>query len=234
MPDVAPWSWLDEPLARPLLEFNFLPACLCHPDRLPPGWAALEQQIAGLSGDPAASGRELRRAYRLASAVLLPGLHDQWVVSLDDPALPLFMAPAKTFHRLVLHLGLVPLGPSVRRVIARDEVRALEEKLGLEALDFARREAARWWPGTADTAPVLEAEPHAQARLLGAAVLCSVACQATAPVAIRAQLRLPELAQDATARLPAPFRDGPLPLALALSTLHKLDPQWTSLFPARS
>lgn len=233
MPSAEPLSWLDEPLARPLLEFNFLPAGLCHPDHAPSGWSALVADVAGLNVDPAALACERNRALRLASGTMLPDLHDEWVAGIDDPALPLFMAPTETFQLLLLHLGLVPLGPSVRQVIARDEVRALETALGSDALGFARRVAGRWWSGAAETMLPLAADPRAQALLLGAAVLFSVACQATLPVAKRARLRLPAAARDAIAHLPAPFREGPLSPDVAFSTLQQLDPQWTALFPVR-
>lgn len=229
-----PLSWLDEPLAQPLLEFNFLPVGLCHADHEPPGWSAFMQEIALFHDDPAASACERRRALRLASGPMLSDLQDEWVTDLDDPTLPLFMASAETFDRLVLHLGLVPLGPSVRQVIARDEVRALEAALGAQALGFARRLAARWWPGAAESPLALEADPRSQALLLGAGVLLSLACQASPPVAQRARLRLPAAAVQALDRLPSPFREGPLALDVASFTLQHLDPTWAAMFPHRA
>ncbi|MES2480736.1 MAG: SctK family type III secretion system sorting platform protein [Pseudomonadota bacterium] len=214
-------AWMAHPLAGMLLRFNLEPAWLFHPSR------QAEWQPEGAQALPAAGSLA-----RHVSGALLRRLGLARVERLDDPALPLFMAPAPLFERLTLCCGLVVLGPSLRRVIARAEVLALQAQLGEDGLRFARA-AARLW----DAAGPVSMEPAAngvyeQALRSGAALLWLAAASAAEPVAQRALLRLPVDAQDAVIDLPHPLERPANALALARSVLDELEPAWLSSFPA--
>lgn len=207
-------------MAGLLLRFNLEPAWLFHPSR------AGEWQAQGADALP--QGGTLGRH---VSASLLRRLGLARVEGLDDPALPLFMAPAPLFDRLTLCCGLVVLGPSLRRVISRPEVLALQAQLGEAGLRFART-AVRLWDAPTHVAFEPAANGvHEQALRAGAALLWLAAATAAEPVAQRARLRLPLEAQDAVIDLPHPLERPANALALALSVLDELEPAWLSSFP---
>lgn len=221
MSAIARHAWMSHPLAGMLLRFNLEPAWLFHPSR------QSEWQDESAQALPAAG-----TLARHVSGALLRRLGLARVEGLDDSALPLFMAPAPLFERLTLCCGLVVLGPSLRRVIARPEVLALQAQLGQDGLRFARA-AVRLWDAAAPAAVVPTANAvRAQALHAGAALLWLAATTAAEPVAQRARLRLPLDAQDAVIDLPHPLERPANALALARSVLEELEPAWLSSFPA--
>jgi hypothetical protein len=221
MSTMARHAWMAHPLAGLLLRFNLEPAWLFHPSRQSEWQTESEQALP--------RGASLARHM---SGALLRQLGLARVDGLDDPALPLFMAQAPLFERLTLCCGLVVLGPSLRRVIARAEVLALQAQLGEAGLHFART-AVRLWdaPVPAAVEPASSAV-YEQALGAGAAVLWLAAVSAAEPVRQRAHLRLPLDAQDAVVELPHPLERPANALALARSVLAELDPAWLSSFPA--
>lgn len=178
----------------------------------------------------------LRRLHRQVSAALLRDRNPGIVSTLDDPLLPLFMSDEKTFERLGRHCGLLVLGPAIRRVILRDEVKALQSELNPAELDFARKVATRLWAGQ----PSMGAEPSLpfgrlddRVEAMGAGLLFLASQRATSPVAERALLRLPEDVQDDVLDLPESLADRRVAAELALSVLEYLDAAWLSEFPNR-
>lgn len=153
------------------------------------------------------------------------------VAGFSDPALPVFMASPTAFERLALHCGLVCLIPSIRRIIARDELRVLREELSAPEFEFARRGGDRWVPADSE-APVMVSlgKVRAQARALGDAVLFFAIAQASPAVACRARLRLPQDLSPESSPVPASLRDGHQALSLARGLLQELDAEWMSLF----
>lgn len=208
-------AWLDQPVAQAMLAFNFLPTVSCHPSQRAP-WLP-------------PSSRETRYLHRQASGALLGGLG--LVEDLEDPALPVFMAEEDTFERLLTYAGLMLLSPSIRQVIVRDEIQALQAAFGVRGLAFARRMAPALWPDPAGSPLPLSGDVRAQALMLGSAFLYRVAEQASAPVFHRAVLRLPVDAQQCTASLPEEPIDAAVALEAVRAILQELDPQWLSLFP---
>lgn len=208
-------SWLGHPLADSLLRFELLPSLALHP-----------AQAARLLPAPL---QQLLEAGQLA----LPALHRHWsallrrelqlapLADLQDPALPLALAPPPLFERLLQHAGLALLGPRVRRAITRAEVAAWRDKLGEEGLRYARH-----------APPLTEAAADGAPDQLGAALLHTVFEAATPPVAARALLRLPPEAGAARTLLPAACAAPAAALALAQSVLASLEPAWLSSFPA--
>ncbi len=209
-----------------LLLFNLLPSRSFHPQR----WAANWPQNPALARDT----RAARRLHRHVSAGFLRESDTGHVSTLNDPMLPVFLTDDSLFDALRGHLGLVILGPAIRRVIAQDEVKALQKALQPTGLAFARREARTLWDGdpSADAHVGLSIEsvgPQAQA--LGGALLFMAALSASAPVCARGQVRLAPSAQEDCLHLPASLCDREVAAALALSTLAFLNPSWLSVFP---
>ena len=231
MLDTLQGAWLDRPLAAAFLGFNLLPAEWRHPSHSVPGdvdRAPREAADALASANP----RALRRH---TSAMLLQAMGpDEAVVpGLRDPALPVFMACEGSFERMRVGCGLVLLGPSIRRIITRDDLQALRAELTREELDFARASARRLVSAdvSLDVAVSL-GRVREQANGLGYAVLAVAAGCASSPVACRARLRLPAMPQSPDIELPPALRDGASALAFARGVLQEVDPEWLSLFPA--
>lgn len=237
-------------LDRALLEANALPSRLAHPAWLEAWacagaglWQRLLQALQPL--EPGAA-----TLHRHVSGALLrdPALDLGWIAGLDDPALPLCLAPPPLFEALQRRAGLVLLGPAIRQVIVRSELARIEQRLGAPALDFVRQQAPRLWAGLVAPARLAPAEVEAQVMRWGAALLARALDVATPPVARRGRLRLapaegspsgsmlPEIELPATVLpatvLPENVLGAPQALSLARALLQELDPPWFSHFPA--
>lgn len=211
-----------------LLSFNLLPSRWAHRQRLA-SWARAASRL------PRDAAGE-RRLHRHLSAAFLRSERPGVVQSLDDPLLAVFLADEATLDPLVLHCGLVILGPAIRRVILRDEVKDLHTSLGEYGLSFARHEAAGLGlPGLErlPVLPLLPSKSHAQAVALGTALLLQASRGATVPVAARAVLRLAPSVMDEALVLPSLLCEPQDAARLALTTLDHLDPAWMSLFARR-
>lgn len=216
------------PLAHSLLSFNLLPTRWCHPSNLAP-WA--DAAAALQAGQEA-----IRRFHRQASADFLRVRQPGVVLSLDDPVLPVFLADDTTFQRLLRLCGLVVLGPAIRRVIVRDEVRALQDALDPEELAFTRRVAPGLWPRDPAAACEVLLTPDEvvdQVAALGCGLLFLAAQLATPPVGARALLRLPASAEDDVLQLPDSLGDRQVAAQVVLGVLGHLDASWLSVFPRR-
>ena len=220
---------MDTSLDERLLSFNLLPSRWAHPQRLAEWIGSAWRRPCDAAGE--------RRLHRHLSASFLRATVPGVVQSGDeDPLLPVVLADEATLDQLVLHCGLVVLGPAIRRVILRDEVKDLLASLGTDALSFARQEAADLAAAEAATWPALPLAPsraHAQAVDLGGVLLAQALRRATGPVAARALLRLPPSALEDDQSLPPTLCDPQIAARLALATLHHLDPAWLALFPQR-
>ena len=234
MLDTVQGAWLDRPLAAAFLGFNLLPADWTHPSHSTP-WNVDEDLQAKLVACGALASADPRVLRRHASAMRLNSLGpDEAVVpGLRDPALPVFMACEESFERLRVGCGLAMLGPSIRRIITRDDLQALRAELTREELDFARGSASSLLPADASEGVAVSlGHVREQARGLGYQVLAVVSEHACPPVACRGRLRLPSMTQPSPFELPLPLRDGASALALARGVLLEVDPEWMSLFPA--
>lgn len=222
----APGSpdWLQRPWAEAWLAFNLCPSQLVHPTRTVQ-W--LPAALAPLVGEPAVAAA----LHRHWSSHLLrqPGFEP--AQDIQDPVLPLALADAALWDRLVTWCGLVVAGGAVRQVIAREEVALLVSRVGAPALDFARRGAARLWPGPRDPATGLQADPLAGPPRLGAALLAAALGQAGTPVATRTRLRLPAGCEADQTELPPALQPAPAACRLARLVLMELDDSWLSSFP---
>ena len=224
-------AWLDRPLAASFLGFNLLPAQWLHPSRSAP-WDVDPAKQGAADALASAYPRALRRH---ASALLLQSLAPEEAVvpGLSDPALPVFMACEDSFERVRVGCGLLLLGPSIRRIITREDLQALRAELTREELDFARGAASRLLPADASLAVAVSlGRVREQAHGLGDSVLAVAAACASSPVACRARLRLPPGPQPPDIELPLPLQDGASALAYARGVLQEVDPEWLSLFPA--
>lgn len=226
--------WLDQPLAAAFLGFNLLPVDWMHSSRSA-SWDVDEACQARLAACGVLASADPRALRRHASAMLVNSLgHDEAVVpGLRDPALPVFMACEASFERLIVGCGLVLLGPSIRRIITREDLQALRAELTREELDFARGPAGRLFPSDgSEGVAVSLGHAREQARGLGYDVLSVAAEHACPPVACRARLRLPSIPQSPPIELPVSLREGASALAFARGVLLEVDPEWMSLFPA--
>lgn len=222
--------WLDHPLAQDLLRFNLQPTRLMHPSR----WTQfLPASVCEWLADPAAAPVDEADLHRHAASDLLERLQLPPVDSLDDPVLALAMAPPSLFERLTLCCGMTLLGPAIRRVITRDEVAVLEERLQPWGLAFSRRAALRCWDGELGVATLTPERADEQATALGSAVLDCVFEHAPPAVAERARMRLPVADAQARADVEMALGEPGRAPALALSVLQELDSTWLSSFPAR-
>jgi hypothetical protein len=230
MDHAAPAWPAGDPLAVAFRRFELLPSLLFHPSRvaewLPPDASAL------------GAGPSL---HRHASAGLLRRLGLGRITQPREPALAVCMAPDALFNWLVLAGGLVLLGPMLRRVIARDDVRRVREQVGTDGLRFARA-AGPLWDGelavTSGTFPdaglpgeVPATGLRAEALRLGEALAAAAMDAGTPPVARRGLLRLPADAPMRASALPPPLQSPDDALALVRAVLHELDPTWLSSFP---
>ncbi len=234
MLDTLHGAWLDRPLAAAFLGFNLLPADWMHPSHSAP-WDVTEDLKAKLVACGALASADPRALQRHASAMLVNGLEPEAAVvpSLRDPALPVFMVCEDSFERLLVRCGLALLGPSIRRIITRDDLQALRTELTSDELNFARGSFSRLLPTDAsEGVAVLLGRVREQARELGYQVLMVVAEHASHPVACRGRLRLPSMTQPSQFELPLPLRDGASALAFVRGVLLEVDPEWMSLFPA--
>ncbi|MFY8104516.1 MAG: SctK family type III secretion system sorting platform protein [Ramlibacter sp.] len=217
---------MDASLDERLLSFNLLPSRWAHRQRLD-AWARPALQRPCDAADE-------RRLHRHLSASFLRSAQPGVVPSLEDPLLPVFLVDEATLDQLAIHCGLVILGPAIRRVILRDEVKVLLASIGEQGLSFARQEAvvlggaqAGGWP----VLPLVPSRAHTQAAALGQALLVGASRGASPPVAARALLRLPQSAADEPESLPPDLLEPQHAARLALATLGHLDPAWRSLFP---
>lgn len=245
-------------LAPALLQANALPSRLAHPARLET-WAGV---AAGLwhrllevfpqltdAGQPSEGETILHR--HVSDALLRDeALGLGWIDGIEDPALPLCLAPEPLFASLLRSAGLVLLGPAIRQVIVRADLTRIEERLGAEAIAFVRRSGVRLWPGDGHSPRIRVDEVDQQVQQWGCALLARAFSAGAEPVARRGQLRLPPaigpvddgahaavlvssdpLAWDAWP-LPPTLSDPPQALALCRALIHELDAAWHSHFPA--
>ncbi len=225
--------WLDRPLAMEFLRFNLQVAGLLHPSREAPWRAGDAPQIGSGVGD-ALVPAILRGLERHASLEMLSGLapHEGVVPDFNDPTLPVFMAPAACFERLIVACGLVVLRPGIRRIITRDELHALRAELSPEELAFARGLPSQSLSCMECLDVVVSlGRVRPQVIDLGQQVLYIASKQATPPVACRARLRLPANLQPESLHPPLSQLEAASALTLARDVLKEVDPEWLSLFP---
>jgi type III secretion protein K len=209
-------------LDRRLVAFNQLPSRTLHPSRLA-AYAAPSVREA-MARAPALESAWHRHWSRDILAKL--GLHDRPVTDPARPELALALLAPDALAQCARRLGAVLCGPRLRRAIAGEEVRALLAALGADLLEFTRRGAAALHGGIPDSAHWSVDETAAAIDTLGHGALTSAFSGAGPELALRAQLKMPDL----------PVRDFPLPpaeaLSLGLSILKNTDPLWHSSFPA--
>ena len=213
-------------MARDLLLFNALPSRLLHASR----WAALMP-----FGRPAEVSEQ--QWDRHCSALLLPDLDSEPVLSLSHPALPLAMLPEPVFNQLVLWCGSLLLAPSIRRVISRVDVLEMGQQLGEEAVDFALLKAPELlkisFENQANFA-FSAGQSRDKALSLGAALMAAAFTTAPPGIAQRGLLRLP--ADDVFNTMPlltAILQNKGQALAVVRSVTDLLEPQWLSSFPTQ-
>jgi hypothetical protein len=235
VPILATDLWLDRPLAGAFLAFNLLPAGLVHPSRIASWQLATD---AGNTAEPMPAPQADNK-YRLrhASMALLKrfGTNEAVVTGFSDLALPVFMASQAAFERLTLYAGLVCLIPSIRKIIAREDLQVLRDELSASEFEFVRRGGDRWVTQDMDSQVMVTlGQVRPQARALGYALLFSAIAPASPAVACRARLRLPLDLSPESSSLPQALRDGDKALGLARGLLQELDAEWMSLFPNSS
>lgn len=219
-----PSDWLDHDLAEPLLRLNLLPTSLMHPSRRA-GWARDDS----LALSEAVLDRHESSAWLETAGLPL-------VKGLDDPRLPICMAPPPLFERLCLACGSALLWPALRRVIVRAELAELVRQLGEDCLALVRRLAAlgRIPPSAADEAPpLLERDVREQALRSGQALVAVALQDAPPELAERGLLRLPREALSQAPLVPRDLREPPRALEFLHSVLQEIDAPWLSSFPAR-
>mgnify|MGYP001627415569 CR=1 FL=1 len=221
MNTAAAFAAAGEPVASALARFELLPSLLFHPARRAE-W--LPSQAGAL-----ADGTAL---HRHASAGLLRRLGLARIADRGDPALPVCAAPDPLFGQLTLACGLVLLGPMLRRMITRGDVRQACEQLGTEGLSFARGGATFWDAEPAAAAQAPDADGlRLQALRLGEALVAAATDAATGPVGRRGLLRLPADAPLRVAALPPDLQSPSGALGLVRRILAHMDPTWHSSFP---
>lgn len=224
----AAWHGLGHPALTQLLRFNQLPSLLLHPEQAqelapPEGWSSPLAQRPGV----------LAALHKRWSARLLQGLGSAAtpVLDLSLPALALALADAGLLARLARALGLALLARELRRVIVRDEVLALRQALGAEEVRQALDESPHAHPELEDAQLWLAHGWTAAPELLGSCVLARAWEDAPAPLARRADWRLPPLSLSAQARAGLPLPPSAA-RTLCLRRLEQMDPAWLSCFTA--
>ncbi|QXL83625.1 hypothetical protein [Comamonas sp. NLF-1-9] len=224
----AAWHGLEHPALAQLLRFNQLPSLLLHPQQIPglappEGWGSPLAQRPGV----------LAALHKRWSARLLQGLGNAAAPVLDMklPALPLALADAGLLARLARALGLALLARELRRVIVRDEVLALRQALGAQELQRLLDEDVQVQPELDDAQRWLAHGWTAGPELLGFSVLARAWQDAPAPLARRADWRLPPLSLSAQARADLPLSASQA-RGLCLHRLEQMDPAWLSCFTA--
>lgn len=222
----AAWHSLGHPALARLLRFNQWPSLLLHPQQMaehtpPEGWGSAVAQHP----------KVLTALHKRWSARLLQGLGAAAapVLDWDLPTLPLAVADTSLLGRLARSLGLVLLGRELRHVIVHDEVLALRQALSSDELHWALDEAAALHPGLEDAKGWLSHGWASAPELLGSCVLARAWEDAPAPLARRANWRLPPLSLSAQARASTQLAPHEA-RALCLRRLEQMEPAWLSCF----
>lgn len=208
---------LLSPHRAALIEFNLQPSRHLHaqhwPHYLPEGWT------------PPADSDSI--AHRHVSRLILRklGLLDRLALDVERPEWPIALAAPALLSAACRNLGLVAIQASVRRIVRRDELKRLCDKLGQEALDFVRQGASDLESADPNLADAPLATVLDRIDGIGCATLAQAFAHAPAPLRERALLRLP-LVTTTCGRDPATAR------ALVLRVIQQLDSKWFLSFPA--
>ena len=224
-------KWPRHDLAQAFLSFNLLPSLTLHPSRVDPQMTA--QWLPLLLGVGDALGLVAPSVlHRHWSRALISQFGLEPALGLEDPALPLAMAPASLFQRVSFLCGVALLAPMIRRSIDGQRVRELSLSLGDSALEFARHRCSFITQALVSGTD----EPPLDRMVLcctdwGNALLATVfSATKTKAVGQRGTLRLPNSTN--TASLPCTDAHGFDTLMLARASLQFCDPVWLSSFPA--
>ena len=218
---------LSEVLRQPwyphLHEFNLLPSRRLHDT-----WAA--------HFSPHDSIRTLRTTLDDDSALHrhwsdyildLLGLASRPWLDCDASQLPLAIMPLGHFEQVVLSTGAVLAGGAIRRAIMRDEIAAIEQRIGSQTFYFARTRGADYHPGLALPADMSAVDFAGQAQLLGSAALLHGLRGAPDELFERVRLRLQ---MDTPVVAYAPLSEiAPIDaLDLMLRLTNEVAPEWLS------
>lgn len=211
--------------SAPLQRFNLLPSLDLHPSR-----AAL--WLPGHGTAWVAAPATARHWHRRWSQLLLERLQAdaQPVRDLSHPATPLALAAPALLCATVRHAGLLLLGKSLRRRIARRDVNAAQAAIGCAAWNWVCARGAALHPGLDDTPPWLDRGLAEAADQLGAGLLAQSWNDAPAPLRRRADWKLPLDAESPASREVSGMTPSQA-CDLCLQTLHLLEPEWLSSFP---
>ena len=206
-----------------MLEFNLLPSRTLHHSH----YAAFESPELVRAVQAQAGWRAAW--HRQWSSHILRTLNIGIVLHTRYPELALGLLSPQALSRLARRVGVVLSGQSVRQTILGEKVRALQAALGVDLMNFARREGRRYELDL----PQWEIVEHGAGSLheletLGYRTLLESVSQAPSEVVRRVELKLPLGIQDS---------DSPLSAApawrLCLAVLKDMDSAWCSFFPAR-
>lgn len=217
------WPGLSGPLVSRLLEFNLLPSRTLHPgqvDQLTPP--------EGMAGASEAVRHVLHRHWskRLLNRL---GANAASVIDLDEPTLPLALASPPQLMRLARDLGIALIGPSLRRIIEREQVLKARSELGEHGMGWALEGAPALMSGMEDAHSWLQAGWAQAADRLGCGMLAQAWHDAPAPIRERANWKLRPDSLNIETRT-ASGHTAPQARSLCLKRLNEIDPTWLLSF----
>ena len=180
------WPGLARPLVVPLLEFNLLPSRTLHSQHAEVLLGAAPEFLRH-------DGRVNDQLHRHWSAQLLKhlGPAGRPVLDLAEPALPLALASPALLARLGRDIGIVLIGPALRRLVRRQDVLAARSELGEAGMTWAMGDARLLHEGLVH-ADRWRSDGFARAAdAMGAALLSHAWQDAPAPLRMRADWKLP-------------------------------------------
>lgn len=213
---------LRQPWYPCLHEFNLLPSRLLHASWgshfAPPGVIELLSEHA----------QEITSLHRHWSAYILKtlGLTQKLFLQADAPQLPLAILPFEEFNQFVRVVGVMVLGRLIRHTIRREDVRWLNEMIGVDFLQFARIRAQEFYAGIDVGDLTLSQLPEEIPRYGAALIICAMQ---NAPAELLERVRL-RLSADAQSLISVFNLSSNQALDLLRQLLSEVNPSWLSAF----
>jgi hypothetical protein len=229
MTDAETMAWLlkrGDGLFPMVWQFNHRPASYTHPSHLPE-FAERPKLLEFLRGS--------RRSNAVLSRALLErfGLDGSWCYDFSSVTRRLGLVDGPTLERLAVYLGAAMHAEEMRRVVSRDELAELREKVGEDVHLFAIKRAELLAGGLVPEVPrSLAGSGDWLERLAVSGLSCFSSLMAAEPSSVGTRFRLKfPAAVPWPASAPLPTVDHEKLSAFARRVLcREVNPDWTPCF----
>ena len=219
-------TWLEEPWAQPLLQFNLLPTTLLHSS-----WHAKLAEIPLLQ-KWLADKTDLQILHRHWSSFLLKQyqLDQQWALNPEEPLVALACAPTALFNKALMLCGIVLIGKRVRQAITRTEILEIEKKIDAKILNFIYRRSIALFDGLTTLQDWSWEQLAKQMNLLSSALFLRAAEELDVALLQRLRWRLPANAEEFLGQINLSAQEAFL---LLQKIVNEVDASWLSSFPKK-